>query len=50
MKKSEVCFAVVTDNKEVAKIGRSFMTHPVIHYKSNGIKWFDDKLLLKSGK
>lgn len=50
MKKSEVCFVVVTDNKEVVKIGRSFMTHPTIRYKGNGIKWFDDNLLLKSRK
>lgn len=50
MKKSEVFFVVVTDNKEAVKIGRSFMMHPTIRYKGNGIKWFDDKPLLKSRK
>lgn len=48
MKKSEICFAVITDRKEVVKVGRSVVVHPPVRYTGKGIRWLDDATLLKN--
>lgn len=47
---SEVPFAVVTDGKEVVRIGRSTMYMPKINYTGTETKWFDDTKLMKKTK
>lgn len=49
MNEQEVCFAVVVKNREVARVGRSYIGHPEIKYDGRKTKWFDDSALLKKG-
>ena len=47
MKKTDVQFAVKSQNRRISTIGKSFVNTPAIQFKGGSIKWFDDAKLLK---
>lgn len=47
MNKQEVQFAVVTNGKEIVRIGHSVVLQPEIKFGGGAVKWFDDSQLYK---
>lgn len=42
-------FAVETRNGIVTRIGKSFIITPKSQFRGGGVKWFDDKKLIRGG-
>ena len=50
MQKQTIQFAVETKNGVVQRIGKSTIYQPKANPNPKGIKWFDDRKLLKENK
>lgn len=45
--KQTITFSAIVKNNVVTEIGRSYIEHPKIQFNGNGIKWYEDKVLIK---